>query len=486
MSTLQGSVTRRVVSGSLWMIGSQAVVLALMFLAQREILSTLSKEDNGILFFQRRVVDFLMVVLVDLGMNGILIRRVVHEPDRASQILSSAFVLRMIMAAAVVSVGMVATAYSGYDPSDAAVWAVYVFISARTTLGRYVLEIPFRTTGRFRVVSALGVADAVLFTIGIWLMRHQLTPSIVIFTYAVSALPGFAVLLAARSGIDIRLRSVSPTEMMALVRESLPIVVSVALIAVHTTLDTMLVERFGTSRDVGVLGAVNAAIGPFLVIVPQTVALVLMPEVARWRDDVDRRNESVTSTLRVLIAGATCSAALAVPLLRLFVELVSAGRYSPDIEAFVWFMWTAPLVAVVVYVQELAVTLGQQQRMVTIAGILVAATAVFGFALIPDMLALGAVLSRFCTLVVGALYCIWLLFRFMAKPVDLRFAARVVLVVGGAIGTTAAAMHLVSDPWITALVAFVCAGSLSVLAGLVGAEDLRYVRARMSSRGHAP
>ncbi len=481
MSSLQGSVTRRVVSGSLWMIGSQALVLMLMFIAQREILSALSKEDNGILFFQRRVVDFLMVVLVDLGMNGILIRRVVHEPDRASQILSSAFALRMIMAAAVVCVGMASALYSGYDPSNAAIWAVYVFTSARTTLGRYVLEIPFRTSGRFRVVSALGVADAVLFTIGIWLMRHQLTPSVVIGTYAASALPGFAVLLAVRSGIHIRLRNVSRTEMLALVRESLPIVLSVALIAVHTTLDTMMVETFGTSRDVGVLGAVNAAIGPFLVIVPQTVALVLMPEVARRRDDVDRRNESVTSTLRVLIAAATCSAALAVPLLHLFVELVSAGRYSPDVDAFVWFMWTAPLVAVVVYVQELAVTLGHQRRMVAIAGVLVAATAVFGLALIPDMLAFGAVVSRFCTLVAGALYCIWLLYRFMAKPVDLLFAARVVLVVGGAIGTTTAAMHLVADPWITALGAFVCAGLLSVLTGLVGITDLRYVLARMRS-----
>lgn len=481
MSSLQGSVTRRVVSGSLWMIASQALVLMLMFIAQREILSALSKEDNGILFFQRRVVDFLMVVLVDLGMNGILVRRVVHEPDRASQILSSAFALRMIMAAAVVCVGMAAAVYSGYEPSNAAIWAVYVFISARTTLGRYVLEVPFRTSGRFRVVSALGVADAVLFTIGIWLMRHQLTPSAVIGTYAVSALPGFIVLIAARSGIHIRLRDVSWTEMRALVGESLPIVVSVALIAVHTTLDTMLVETFGTSRDVGVLGAVNAAIGPFLVIVPHTVALVLMPEVARRRDDVDRRNESVTSTLRVLVASATCCAAMAVPLLGLFVKLVSAGRYSPDINAFVWFMWTAPLVAVVVYVQELAVTLGQQRRMVAIAGVLVAATAVFGLAMIPDMLALGAILSRFFTLVAGALYCIWLLYRLMAKPVDLLLAARVVLVVGGAIGTTTAAMHLVSDPWTTALVASVCAVLLSVLTGLVGIADLRYILARMRS-----
>lgn len=481
MSTLQGNVARRVVSGSLWMIGSQVFVLGLMFIAQREILSTLSKEDNGVLFFQRRIVDFLMVVLVDLGMNGILIRRVVHEPQRASEILSSAFALRSSMAIAVVILGGAGAVVSGYPPIDAAVWGVYVFIAARTTLGRYILEVPFRTTGRFNLVSALGVLDAVLFTIGIWIMRDQLTPSTVIATYAVGAIPGFVVLLIARAGVRMRLRDVSSTEIRALLKESLPIIVSVGLLALHTTLDTLLVEAFGTSRDVGILGAVNAAVGPFLVVVPQAVSLVFMPEVARRVHDVERRDGSILDMLRALVVFSTCFAVAVVPFLPLFVEVVSAGRYAPDIDAFVWFVWTAPLAAVVVFVQEVAITLGHQRRNIAIAIVLVIATAVFGLTFIPELLSVGAVIGRFCTLALGGLYCIWLLYRFMAKPVDLWLVAKIVVMVGGSVCMSWFLAGSSISPWSASGVAIFCALALAALMKLVGVEDVRYVLSRLRS-----
>jgi O-antigen/teichoic acid export membrane protein len=481
VSSLQGNVARRVVSGSLWMIGSQALVLGLMFVAQREILSTLSKEDNGVLFFQRRVIDFLMVVFVDLGMNGVLIRRVVLEQNRASEILSSAFALRICMAIGVMILGASISYYSGYSIIDAMLWAVFVFVSARTTLGRYILEVPYRTSGAFRLVSAAGVIDALLFTLGIWLVRENLTPSTVILTYAVAALPGFLLLYVSRSSVQLHLRHVSISEMRALVRESLPVVISVGLIAVHTTLDTMLVELFGTARDVGILGAVNAAIGPFLVVVPQAVVLVFMPEVARRAGDTERRNVSIVAMLRVLVVFATCFAASVVPLLPTFVELVSAGRYSPDINAFTWFLWSAPMAAIILFVQELAVTLGHQRRSVAIASVLVVATGVFGIVWIPQMLSVGAVIARFCTLSVGAFYCVWLLYRFMAKPVDLWVVANVVILIGSSIGVSVFLSTMSIAPWTAVGVTLVCTAGIAFATGLVKTSDVRHLYARMRS-----
>ena len=481
MSSLQGNVARRVVSGSLWMIGSQALVLVLMFIAQREILSSLSKEANGVLFFQRRVIDFLMIVLVDLGMNGILVRRIVHEQHRVSEILSSAIALRLSMALVATILGAVVAIYNGYSPVDSSVWAVYVFISARTTIGRYVLELPFRTTGRFNIVSALGVLDAVLFTIGIWLVREELSPSMVILVYAAAALPGFLVMGVARKEARIRPKYVSVGEMRSLLLESLPIVISVGLIAVHTILDTVLLETFGSARDVGILGAVYAAVGPFLVMIPQAVSLAFMPEIARQSYAVERRDASIVAMLRVLVVISACCAAAGVPLLPMFVDLVSSGRYSTDIEVFVWFLWSAPLVAIVVFVQEVAVTLGHQRRNIAIAGVLVLATAIFGILWIPGMLSLGAVVARLSTLAVGAIYCVWLLYRFMAKPVDLWVVTRIMMVIGGSIGVSYALTELPIAPLIASAGALLGTCGLAVVVRLVGADDLRQVRSRLRS-----
>jgi O-antigen/teichoic acid export membrane protein len=270
-------------------------------------------------------------------------------------------------------------------------------------------------------------------------------------------------------------------EIRSLLVESLPIIVAVGLIAVHTALDTVLLETFGSARDVGILGAVYAAIGPFLVVIPQAVSLAFMPEIARQASAVERRDVSIIAMLRVLVVISACCAAAGVPLLPMFVELVSSGRYSTDINVFTWFLWSAPLAAIVVFVQEVAVTLGHQRRNVAIAGVLVLATVIFGILWIPGMLSLGAVVARLSTLAVGAVYCVWLLYRFMAKPVDLWVLARIVIVVGGSMGVSYALAELPIAPIIASAGALLGTCGIAVAVGLVGANDLRHVRSLLRS-----
>ena len=109
------------------------------------------------------------------------------------------------------------------------------------------------------------------------------------------------------------------------------------------------------------------------------------------------------------------------------------------------------------------------------------ATAIFGILWIPGMLSLGAVVARLSTLAVGAVYCVWLLYRFMAKPVDLWVLARIVIVIGGSMGVSYALAELPIAPFIASAGALLGTCGIAVAVGLVGADDLRHVRSRLRS-----
>ncbi|MBK7032492.1 MAG: hypothetical protein IPH49_04340 [Ignavibacteria bacterium] len=470
--TNERSLSARVLSGSAWIIASQGAILLLVFLAQRMILSTLTKEENGTLFFERRMTDLIVGVLVDFGMNGILIRRVVQERERAPQIISSAIALRLGMWVVATAVSAVYAYVSGYAVLDVVIWSLYLLIAARTTMLRYAVEAPYRTTSRFHVISLLGIADAMLFTAMIWWWRTSLDPFTVIIAYTISALPGFVILVMLDCGEFIRPSFVRIKEMKALVVESIPVISSVALIGVHASLDTILLEWFGTPRDVGVLGAIYASMGPFLVVLPQAVSLVVMPEIARTgKDDSQRRTDVSLTVIRMLVVATVLLVCVAGPLIPLFIDLVSGGRYAAESIQFYWFLWTAPLVAILVFSQEFTVTVGKQRNNIWIAGGLLIFSAAFGLAFIPSLSSLGAVYSRLATVIAGAAICFVVLRRILGEQLDLLFVLRCCTVIAS--GMVATTWLSSSVPVLSAIAGSCAVAIVSALAsGLIHRSDV--------------
>ncbi|MCX6140070.1 MAG: hypothetical protein NTX15_04450 [Candidatus Kapabacteria bacterium] len=470
------SLSARVLSGSAWIILTQGAILLLVFLAQRVILSTLTKEANGTLFFERRMTDLIVGIIVDFGMNGIIIRKVAQQQDRAPQIISSAIAFRLVLwfVATFISVGYAFA--SGYAVLDVVIWSFYLLIAARTTMLRYAVEAPYRTSSRFHVIGLLGVTDAMLFTALVYWMRESLNPFTVICAYALSAIPGFTLLVLMDRGRYIRPSFVKWKEVVSLLKEAVPVISALALLSIHATLDTIILEAFGSQRDVGVLGAIYTSIGPFLVVLPQAVSLAVMPEIARMAlGDTQRRRDAVHTVLRLLVVSAVMMVSLAGPCMPLFIQLVSGGRYAGETMQFYWFLWTAPLVAVMVFSQELTVAVGQQRYNVWMAVGLLAFTILFGFALIPMLHSFGAVLARLATVIAGAGISFVVLRRILDERIDLLFVVRCCVVVAASMGATT---------WLSANLnlglAVACSLGVALLTsfamGLLRFDDVRFLQ----------
>ena len=100
---------------------------------------------------------------------------------------------------------------------------------------------------------------------------------------------------------------------------------------------------------------------------------------------------------------------------------------------------------------------------------------------IPQLLSIGAVIARCCALAVGAFYCMWLLYRFMAKPVDLWLVVKVVGLIGSSVGVSIALSSAAWAPWLAASATLVITIGIAFVVGLVGTRDVRHLYSQIRS-----
>lgn len=482
------SVSARVISASIWVFGSQILSLLLVFVAQRLVLSTLDPESNGTLFLERRLTEVIVGLLADFGMNGIVVRRVAQQPARAAEILSSAFYVRMafwtLCTLAVAAAGWA----SALHMTDVILWCVYMLIASRTALLRYTLETRLRAASDFRLPSLLAVLDAAIFAALITLWRSALTPTVVIQAFVLSAIPGFLILLFIDKGRSTAWSRASRAEMASIVREALPVVSATLLIAVHDKIDAFIVESFAGRAHVGILGAAYTTLGPLLAVIPMAVSYAAMPDVARLLPTDEARGLDVAmGVMKHQLVISLLVTSVATVVMPVFVDVVTKGRYLDSVNQFIWFVWSAPFVAILVYAQELSVAVKRQSNLVRIATALVVSTVGFGLLLIPSMQSLGAVIAKIITSVAGAAVSLWLLHATLGKRLSVAFALRIVLLTGLCAGVSLWLIDgngiavLSSAQAVAGLIGRMTLAVLSVLTfaavlGVLGRDDLRRIK----------
>ncbi|MBU3678934.1 MAG: hypothetical protein FGM32_04920 [Candidatus Kapabacteria bacterium] len=483
-----GSVSARVISASIWVFGSQILSLVLVFVAQRLVLSSLDPESNGTLFLERRLTEVIVGLLADFGMNGIVVRRVAQEPARAAEILSSAFYVRLGLWSVCTLAVAVAGLASSLHMTDVILWCVYMLIASRAALLRYTLETRLRAASDFRLPSVLAVLDAAIFAALISMWRSALTPTVVIQAFVLSAIPGFLILLFVDRGRSTSWSTASRGEMTSIVREALPVVSATLLIAVHDKIDAFIVESFAGRAHVGILGAAYTTLGPLLAVIPMAVSYAAMPDVARLLPTDEARGLDVAmGVMKHLLVISLLVTSVATVVMPLFVDVVTKGRYLDSVHQFVWFVWSAPFVAILVYAQELSVAVKRQANLVRIAVALVLSTVGFGLLLIPSMQSLGAVIAKIITSVAGAAVSLWLLHATLGKRMSVTLVLRLMVLVGLCAGVS---LWLIDADGVAVLSTFQGIAGLvgrmvlavlavltfAALLGVLGRDDLRRLR----------
>lgn len=466
----------RVLSGSIILMLAQVAGFGLVFLSQRIILSTLTKEENGELFVYRRIADIIMIILCDAGLNSVAMRMMARRPEQADEVIASVAVFRIVMGCIGTIIAISVALVSGYAAVGVALWAVYVMISTRTGLLRYTLETPLRMNVRFGFVSLLGLLDAVLFLVAIWLVRDRLDTQTIIVAFLLSALPSFLILLWMDRGRHFRPSLASRRMIVELLREATPVMVSVLLLNVHDKVDAFLLQWFSTPTEVGVFSAAYQSLAPLVSTLPIAAVMAIVPVVAKLaQDDMDRSRLYALTGLRLLGAIGIGVAMFASMLTPTIIDIVSKGRYADNELQFFVFLWMTFPIFLLFYVQELNIALGEQRQNIRITIVLAAGTILAGLVLIPWYDAMGAIIAKFIAVGIGAMLAVVLFYRILGKSLTLSTVA-------GAVGT---AIVCALASWVLPQVmprplAVICGvivwGGMSATVGLLRPSDVTQVR----------
>ncbi len=466
---------RRVLSGGIITLVSQASVMILSLLAQRIILSTLSKEDNGELFLVRRTVELFSLLLIDAGFNPGALREVSRDRTQQQTILSTIGLYRIAVWIVLVSALIVYELAVGADPTGVVLWACYLLVAGRASLLRYMYEIPQRSEMRFVYPLLYMVLDSALLTVGVYLYQDVLSPTVVLAIFAVSVVPGMILQAFATGWRLISFRHFRVAVLKQHVHLAFPVWITLVLMVVHDRLDALVLSMFAGKEAVGIYGAAYQMLVPFTTTLPVAAGSVLLPIVARLsQSDPKRASNYVATVVRILIAAGLVIASVSSIFVPDLILLMTSNVYADDALVFTVLLWSMAPIFIITYAIETMNAYGHQRLNIRIVATLALATVLSGVVVIPMYDALGASITKLVAVVVAGAMAVVLVVRVINRPLRVSLILR--LVVAAAVCVALAeALPLAIHRYIAGPTTLLCSGAAMFLLGIVRVSDLRLI-----------
>ena len=135
---------------------------------------------------------------------------------------------------------------------------------------------------KFGIPAAVTILDALLFLTAIYFQRDVLTPSRVIATFAVTALPGFITMMIVDRGRYVNPKFFEWAELKVIVREAMPVVVALMFVHVHDKIDALMISWFSPQAEVGIFGAAYVSLAPLTGTFPMALTMAVIPVIAKY------------------------------------------------------------------------------------------------------------------------------------------------------------------------------------------------------------
>ncbi len=473
---VQTKTSTRAATGAGIVFFSQVAGYGLFFLAQRIILSTLSKDEYGAMSYTQLMCSLALMVLVDAGMNTVAVREMIAHPTKQREVISTTFWLRLI---GTIVVGLAILGYVLIAQPNS--WQLVVLaismisLSSKSAMIRSSVELPFRESLQFSTISLCFIADWVLYFAALLYYRNDLHPMRIFSLQLVSSIPGF-VYLAYRIGLW---RIIFPLPEWSFVkdfiRHVIPLSSQLVLQNIHGSLDLFLVKTFSSAREVGIL---NAVANMSQVIYTTFVALssVMLPMVADaiqvTKTNAHYRIERSLSFIAfAVILLATMLSTLAPFIAHIFTKDV----YADNVLQFQLQFWVAAIASIAQ--GSLLINAAQHQhRAVFYSGLfLVLGSLSADFILIPQGYSVGYLIAKMWSNSLSGGVSLY----FVAKANGSALVRRVVLrtLVLSAVCLPYSLFSLrYGSQWVSALVAIPLCTLLAWSLKLVGPDEIALSR----------
>lgn len=250
--------TRRIASNTVWLLAGQIIRLGAVFLAVAWTARYLGPEEFGVYSYAIAFV-LLFAELGTLGLQGIITHDLVEDPENHRTILGTAFVLRLIGAAATIAI-LALLVYAVRLPDPRVRWLILVFAAGYMFRPLYVVNQFYesRVEGKFPVIAA-SVASATLVGLTALLIAAAAPLGWFVAARAVLvALVGIlvAAILAVHRPHSLRWRFDRDLARQML-RRSWPLLASAITATIYLKIDQVMLGGMSGSEDVGIYAAAS-------------------------------------------------------------------------------------------------------------------------------------------------------------------------------------------------------------------------------------
>lgn len=395
-----GSLFRRE-SNSLWILAERVASNLLNFIAILAIMRLLGPAAYGQWAFAFSVVSVLLVT-GHLGLDGLLVRKLVEQPERAQHLLGVTATLKYIIyIPAVCGVLAFFTLHAGIEPSELSLLYVLMVAVLAQPLTSSLLawlnaHSHFTTTARARIAAVVAgfAAKIALIAGGLGIVSVGLAHS------AMFALEAMILLFT------VRLYGGPPPWQWrfdwalarALLSQSIFLFLATIFATLYFNVDVMVLRAYSSSYEVGLYALVPQVILASQML-PYAVTLSRFPDLARSASDAGERAQFYCAVTKVL-KNLAALAALAMAGLGMFIVVAFDFVFGPAYAATKPILLLAALALPPLFVRQLTTKVfiltdeGRRLAAIELSG-LVVVLAILLIA-VPEYGALAAVIAVIC------------------------------------------------------------------------------------------
>lgn len=335
-----GKVLKKAAGNAGWLFADNFLRMGIGFLVGIYTTRYLGPEQFGLLSY---AISFVMIFssLAQLGLNGIVVRELVHSPAQQNEILGSAFLLRLLGSVAAILLTLLTIAAMHSNDRQIS-WLVAV-----TSLGLFfqslgVIDYWFQSqvTSKY---AAMARMSAFLISSAVRIALIYFKAPLIVFAWigVAEVLIGSLGFVVAYMTCGCKIKQWRATSLVAysLLKNSWPLILAEFVMMIYMRIDKIMVGEIAGNAELGIY-AVAALIAESLCLIPRSLASSIYPFMLAAQYDEHHFDERMQKIFNLM---ALCGYAIAIPVTltaKWAVPFFFGSSYEKASMMLVGLVWT--------------------------------------------------------------------------------------------------------------------------------------------------
>lgn len=322
-----------------WMFAEKVIRLLIAFFVGVYVVRYLGPENFGVLSYAISFVG-LFATIATLGLDSIVVRELVKDPDRRDEVLGSVFYLRIIGAV----IAVILTIVTSFILKESFFNILLISIIVTSTLFQSlnVVEYYFqaRVESKFNVyVQSSSLILASIIKVLLVLLSAPLIYFAVVYVLEFMFLSVGFFIVYKINDLKISNWKFKSSTAIELVKDAWPLILSGVVIAVYMKIDQVMIKNMLSNKELGYYAAA-VKLSEAWYFVPMAISTSLFPAIVKAKQVSEKLYFSRLQKLYDILAWMAIAIAIPVTFLSEFIiKIIFGVKFLPAAPVLTIYIW---------------------------------------------------------------------------------------------------------------------------------------------------